>query len=525
MKMKQKESGQKRLTYTFVLFLQVDVLERDVLEVLSLVRSMKNNFAPVNWIPGAVLSLIPHYWERQYMDTDKDIIALTHVCRAWRELFTSHPSLWTRLDFTNVDKTHAYIERSRWLPLEVTICKTKAEFSLEEALLLAIPHIARFKSLTIIGASDSLQNLTKHLNSPAPFLKELIIDFNGFPAPFFDENLLNGDLTSLHTLSLGGVITSLPWRGMWNLTTFTFRRAPQIRNITMMQLLLFLKNAPRLRDIILHDGSTPIFPEASLPIVSLPDLKNLTIFGSPSHVLLSHLSIPDGALLFLEFDFHGDISPLPHHLPKTTENLKNLFRVTAVNLCFDVQTKFVRLAGPSGQLWMRCHWENDTNASPLALDRRILRSLDYFHFHMTWSLTITKYDDVVPEVIEKASPYQVLLCMKDLHTLTLIRCSYSSFVSALNPDRNCSKIILCPGLKELVLYVDKQIVSDISRLMDMTRERALRGAKLRSITIVGVGEILPGREVFQLKEHVEHVEYRVEENPPSWDSIPSGKSS
>ena len=460
------------------------------------------------------------------MDTDKDLIALTHVCRGWRELFTSRPSLWTRLDFTNVDKTHAYIERSRSLPLEATICKTKAESSLEEALLLAIPHIRRFKSLTIIGTSDSLQNknLTKRLTSPAPFLKELIIDFNGVPAPFLDSKLLNGNLSSLRTLSLGGAITSLPWRNLGNLTTFKFRRAPQ-SVITVTQLLDFLESAPQLRDITLHDDSTPTSSETSFSrVVPLPNLQNLTILKGPGGILLNHLSIPDGALLVLDFDFRGGKSPFSRHPPKTAKDLRNLSRITAVNLYFGGESKFVRLAGPGGGLYMLGHWEHDRETSPLGLNRQVLQSLNYFSLHMTWTLTITKYGDVVPADIKKSPPYQVLLRMNDLHTLTLIQCYNSPFISALNPGRTPSRTILCPGLKELILYVEGKDEFNISWLMDMAKERALRGAKLRSVTIVGMGELLPRREVFQLKEHVEHVEYRVEENPPNWDSIPDDGS-
>jgi len=286
-----------------VLFLQVDLLEKDVLEVLSLVRSMKNDLAPINSIPGAVLALIPNHWERQYMDTSKDLVALTHVCRGWRKLFTSHPSLWTRLDFTNVDKTRVYIERSRSLPLEATLCKTKAESSLEEALLLAVPHIRRFKSLTIIGITDPLQNLTRHLTSPAPSLRELIVDFNSIPAPSLDSNLLNGDLSLLNTLTLGGVSTCLPWKNVWNLTAFKLRCAPG-SGVTMTQLLGFLESAHNLRDITLHDSIPTSSDACASRVVRLPSLKTLNISGGTGYgAFLDHLYIPDGASLVLDFNF------------------------------------------------------------------------------------------------------------------------------------------------------------------------------------------------------------------------------
>ena len=55
----------------------------------------------------------------------------------------------------------------------------------------------------------------------------------------------------------------------------------------------------------------------------------------------------------------------------------------------------------------------------------------------------------------------------------------------------------------------------------MAEERASRDAKLSSITIVGLDELVPGTEVFQLREHVGHVEYRVDDALPDWDTIPS----
>jgi len=58
----------------------------------------------------------------------------------------------------------------------------------------------------------------------------------------------------------------------------------------------------------------------------------------------------------------------------------------------------------------------------------------------------------------------------------------------------------------------------------MVQERASQGAKLRPITIVGLGELLPGKDVFKLRGHVTHMEYRVGENPPEWDSIPDDES-
>jgi hypothetical protein len=87
----------------------------------------------------------------------------------------------------------------------------------------------------------------------------------------------------------------------------------------------------------------------------------------------------------------------------------------------------------------------------------------------------------------------------------------------LNPDQTPLNPVPCPKLEELVLYVESRDTFNIPELMSMAKERASRGAKLSSITIVGLGELVPGKEVFKLRAHVAHVDYRVGEEPPNWD--------
>jgi len=63
--------------------------------------------------------MIPDYWEDS--ERDEASITLTHVCRGWRELFVSRPSLWTRLDCRSIEKTRVYIERSKTSPFEILL--------------------------------------------------------------------------------------------------------------------------------------------------------------------------------------------------------------------------------------------------------------------------------------------------------------------------------------------------------------------------------------------------------------------
>ena len=50
----------------------------------------------------------------------------------------------------------------------------------------------------------------------------------------------------------------------------------------------------------------------------------------------------------------------------------------------------------------------------------------------------------------------------------------------------------------------------------MAKGRALRGARLSLITMIGVGTSAPETVVSELKEHVTEVEYKVDAAAPSW---------
>jgi hypothetical protein len=89
----------------FTVTFQLDALDREASEVVSLIRSAKNRQAPINRLPRDVLALIPGFWSE--LGREKIAIVLTHVCRAWRGLFISLASLWTDFRCVDADKTRS----------------------------------------------------------------------------------------------------------------------------------------------------------------------------------------------------------------------------------------------------------------------------------------------------------------------------------------------------------------------------------------------------------------------------------
>ena len=507
-----------------MLYLQVNTLERDASRVLSLVRSVKNTFAPVNRIPPDVISLIPNHWEDG--DRDENLVRLTHVCRGWRELLISRPLLWTNLNCTDTEKTKTYIERSKSCPLEIRVGKVNdAAFNWEEAFLLTIPHIGRLGTLSVSGSpANVLPVLTEHFSCPVPLLSNLKIVLTCDQPVALPDRLFDGDLSSLRELGLAGVITSLPWRGLSNLTTLTLCHIPEDK-ILLTQLLDFFESAPRLHHVQFHDSIPNSRDAPAERLVSLPHLKELNIVAQPPHsILLDHLSIPIGTSLCLGFTFGGMETPIRSYLPRSLYNLRNLSHITAAHLHFGLEPRYLELNGPSGELYMFCIRALGGNQLNTVTIQNLLSLLTQFDVSKNrWlAITLCNSQPVASLRVEAWGFYQTLRSMEDLRTLTLAECNNLPFIRILDPSDHCSKGVLCPKLEELNLYIKRPDQFHVEELLRMAGARAARGAKLSSMLIVSlIDAFITTKEVLKLRKHVSCVEYKLGDALPEWDTLPA----
>ena len=300
----EKANGTRGLRLTSVVF-QFDILEREAFEVLRLVRHWRNAAAPVNQVPPEILALVPDFWDKDHYDRDRDVIALTHVCQAWREVFISRPSLWTNLGCEDRGRNRVYLERAKSLPINLSLRIDDSLLPPSHPFFAVIPHaIGRLKSLSMGGALRCLEGATDRLSHPAPLLQKLSIrgdyyywaQHNLVLAP----TLFGGDLSSLRVLKLESVHTELPWRNMANLTSLLLAHV-SVGKVFVKPLLDFLESAPHLREVDLL--STPTSGAQSGRLVSLECLERMKITGGDSApLLLSHLLIPVGADLEIEVD-------------------------------------------------------------------------------------------------------------------------------------------------------------------------------------------------------------------------------
>ena len=438
---------------------------------------------------------------------DKDLIALTHVCRDWRAIFTSCSSLWTNFSCTDADKTRVYLERSKSSPINLQINRRNDLFPSDPLLQIIPLATGRLKSLRVTASPENLLNICAHLTYPAPLLQDLLIDgdceFDPEANPMLTTSLFEGDLSSLRRLHLQSVWTELPWRNMVNLTSFSlWYTSPGV--VTIHHLLDFFEGAPRLREIDLPTP-TPGPRVQDGRLVSLAYLKRAEFFeGETTSVLLNHLSIPVGARLTTWGGLPGPL--VEDHLPRSLDNLRNLSNFTRIHLRVPPWISFLGFSGPNGQVRM---FSMSPQANTTCL---VLESLARFDTSTTKRLRID-YGD--PPSMD--STYQTLLPMKSLRTLTLFRCRDPHFfIDALHPGVTPTGVVVCPNLEELVFFPSvHEEALDVRSFTGMAAARALRGAKLKSIRIF-THEVEFG--VSELKRHALHVECGPEVAVADYDS-------
>lgn len=472
---------------------QLDSLDQETLGILSLILSERNSLAPIDRLPLDVLTLIPDFWDRP--ERGKAIIAVTHVCRAWREMFISRASLWTEFHCVDEDKTRVYLERSKSALIDVWLTGRLGS-SPNDPFLDVVPRaIRRLKCLSLAIMPDRFQDIIQHLAHPAPFLEALEIGCGYVrPNPVLPTELFDGDLSSLRKLRISSVWTQLPWRNMGKLTSLSlaFFSGPAI---FVGQILEFFQSAPLLREVSLF-FVVPMSGACGGGLVTLSHLRKLSICESqPPHFLLNHLIIPVGANLFTEFDSPGP--KIDDHLPKSFDNLRNFSHFTKIRLRYDLLSHVsMQFTGPNGQVCIASSFP-----SPDATEA-VPRSLARFDTSKTRCLEIVNSGFTT-------GLYEALASLTNLHALIISRCvDQPAFLVGLKNTLFPNGSVVCPKLEELVIRTSEP--STVRYMAETAELRASKGSPLKLVKVVSFGEPVSTEWVAGLQRHVSCVETSVE---------------
>ncbi|KAI1783707.1 hypothetical protein LXA43DRAFT_1045353 [Ganoderma leucocontextum] len=289
----------------------------------------------------------------------KPLLALSHICRYWRDVALRTPALWTRVHGRRQDQMEAFLERSRplaggdWdgpLPDHIASVVEAHGSRLRRLDLSMVPTWDHVAPLLAELQASQLECLT--ITLPTSGSSERDIGLSWGP-------LLDDEASSLRALALMPVTNWLPSSTFPHLTHLVLSfdaETPHFQH--PFDVLRLLSNVPALAflhvDFLLYDGPyTGNWQPPSDPI-PLRHLRTL-VFTACSYkilrIVILHLSLPEDVFIRLQdidnrLALDGPPAPLPP-LP--------LRPVTSLDVLTQDEKILLVADGSASGLWLEAH--------------------------------------------------------------------------------------------------------------------------------------------------------------------------
>ena len=490
--------------------------------MLPKLRSLESVLPPINRLPVDVFTLIPYYFTNDGGDwnqfpMNKPLITMTHVCRSWRGLLLSTPSLWTRIDFSTTESQQAqgFLSRSKGGLLKIYQF-FESEEHVEPFLSTTLRNTHRLQRLDIDSFLLHLDRVLIRLTRPAPELRHLGIknerDITGKDIRLL-STIFDGRLPKLTSLTLSYLHTDLCGFNFPSLTKFNFTTGTMI---SMGNLTSFLEGCPLLESVqicLYHRSHPPTHPPGRRHC--LPSLKELRSNQTACiSGLLDHLVLPNCTEMALAGLFMGDefadwgfpaaqIHPSSiDHLPVTRGITK---AVAMPGSCI--------LSGPSGNLrfqgddkihrWLSA--EYFTSFFPISV-------LEIRELRVGWSTTAPPVNCCEPWKQTTTRVRGMFRVLSKVEDLSIVNCQTEPFFSTLGAAADDRTLLL--GLRRLTIFVGCADLAVLA-LIQCAKTRKEYSQPLEEVTIVFEKE--PGADLVEgmesLRGFVGELTYRVGKDP------------
>ncbi|KAI0766630.1 hypothetical protein BD413DRAFT_615043 [Trametes elegans] len=283
-------------------------------------KTQYNNMSPSSRLPPEILSeiftlvAVDHFQSMRKMHYGSfrayKWIALTHVCRAWRNIALNTPRLWSRIIVTQSDMALEVLSRSRKAPLHVSATVNAPDDPRAAVLDAIVKEPSRLEELHVTAPARMVHAWSSKWTQPADNLEKLSLDSDLkafdhsslFASSSLCPQLFSGHAPSLRHLDVQRIAID------WNHPLF----CETLRSLTIhanyditpklgvfTQLLDALVNMKQLERLQLNEAIPRLAEEGTHSpevqrTVMLPNLQLIDLFsdGTECAQLLRHLSLP-----------------------------------------------------------------------------------------------------------------------------------------------------------------------------------------------------------------------------------------
>lgn len=427
----------------------------------------------INRLPPELLVAIT-----TFITDQSTIFRLATVCRHWHDALTEAATLWTSIDCRSESRTSILLQRSRSIPICVTVDCTRYA---PEAVSLVANHTHRMRSIDVTLSPRALEAFRPLLYGLAPILRTVRMQASNpltYPGLWYPPYSLffQGQFPALRTLYFKGfpfdlaqsapVITN-------GLTTLVLDNQQSHHLRDFLEYLEHCKNLEHLKvDLPGLQGTT-----LASHTVSLPKLRELELVSSPP-TALHHLSFPPSTVLTIKSlaGSYAEGYPLVDVWTKN-ELLSHVFEsrtIKSARMTVIGHNCIFGLSGSHLALTVLAHSHLPRTGS---FHSTFLDAFQSFPIETTEFFAFAQLPPYeFTETLRPQSCARLLTQMPALKRLTLDITVAPSFIHALEP---VDGDLLCPKLRHFTLIPRANRKLDLqSSLLVLSNRRKERGCPL-----------------------------------------------
>ena len=266
-----------------------------------------NSFHVTVRVPPEILNMVC-----SYLTTEEDVFSMSQVCRYWRGVLISFPSLWIQFPCDRVSRTIAGLERCKSMPIHLAFCRESSSVALEKVLL----HGNKITSLTINHRLDRIPLLHELFTSSRPSVERLYVRCQKRSGWRPNERTAHvwQDLPSLRELFVCQYSIPIDQLTAPNLVHLALEEAGFRREVTVHSILDALRGCPRLETLFISHSHVTQDPTRDPSPVSLPHLRSIELGADEVRSgLMAHLRLPSniaaGFRMLPTTEIYDDVPP------------------------------------------------------------------------------------------------------------------------------------------------------------------------------------------------------------------------